>query len=209
MTSSPSKKFNSPFWFLLISVALLTFLWWGSLKISNQWLSQNRVEKQGSRLDKPKENQFPKGHDGYKNLNHIHQFITSEALKVGRVDIQPEQSQARIKKCAQALPLEGWVQLQNLALNEQLEADQRFLSAFILSQVDDPKVIPFLQTVVQAPIRYSKQKSRLYEQEIVIRSQTLMGLRRWKAHPLAQQAAMELATKVDDAFLARLVKLLK
>lgn len=105
------------------------------------------------------------------------EFVEQESLRVGQTDSNPEQTQQRLNEFADQLSPGQAQTLFQTSLDQKISGDQRFLSAYILSLSDQTHVFDALDRLATAPISISpKEAPRLYEQEVMIRTQALEGL---------------------------------
>lgn len=105
-------------------------------------------------------------------------FLQNEAQRIGHIDPEPERTLLRLKDFAQKLGPDEFVTLSRAALNIQLGGDMRFLAVYLMSLAEGSGAVPPLMTVAEAPLPKVRMDSRLYDQEILIRTQALEGIAR-------------------------------
>lgn len=170
------------------AVALLVFIFnrSDSNKIDsnlNRLANQAEVHSQGGSPNqadtanpKPSSNPDPNRATNSNPPSAIEKFIHSESLKVGRTDSDPDRSFRRLKSVARRLKSMDMATLKRTALNLELNNDQRFLAVYLLSLAESALALPALNEIALAPIKETDTASRLYAEELVVRTQALEGL---------------------------------
>jgi len=136
-----------------------------------------------------------------KKLSPVERFVNMESQKVGRPDPNPTKSFERLKAVARSLGPKDIEALKHTALNNELENDRRFLSVYVLALAETETAAPALMSIALDPLTIQDMSSRLYAEELMIRTQALEGLANYQPSrgtgPL--QKYLE---KQDNAFLA-------
>jgi hypothetical protein len=130
-------------------------------------------------------------------LTPVEKFVYSESLKIGRADPSPERTHRKLKAVARGL---GRLDMENLkiaALNTAFDNDRRFMSVFLLALSEKDAAAPALLSIALTPLSIQDTGSRLYAEELMIRTQALEGLGAARPGTLK-----DFLRKQDNAFLA-------
>lgn len=110
------------------------------------------------------------------SLTEIQEFVRLESLAIGHIDENPEATKQKLVEYVEALDVEGFATLANLALNVKNNGDQRFLAVYLMALSTSEIVVDHLMDVAEAPMPSARMDERLMDQEIIIRTQALEGL---------------------------------
>lgn len=130
-------------------------------------------------------------------------LVRSEALRVGKIDRNPEQTYKDVEAKARTLPRGDLAILSSIALNPKLQNDLRFTSVFLLSLSRNKASLPALERVALASIPSDLPiNSPLYTEELVIRMQAIEGLRRFQTKGKKSGPLVDYIKRQKNTFLA-------
>ncbi len=136
-----------------------------------------------------------------QNLTPVERFIQQESARVGKPDPDPISTQRKLKALAESLKRLDIQSLKRAALDHSLNNDQRFLSAYILSLSSSPDTKAALFSIASDPLTVQDISSRVYAEELMIRTQALEGLS--KHQPRTGRGPIDdFLARQDNSFLA-------
>lgn len=158
----------------------------------------------------PAEETTPTENPEVSKLTPIERFVHQESLKVGKADPTPDETYQRLRRVAKSLRKDDIQSLKRDALNQELENDRRFLSVYLLALNSSPSAVPALLAVALEPLSIQDISSRLYAEELMIRTQALEGLSQVSDSRARGGALENFLKRQDNAFLAdQAMRLLK
>lgn len=135
------------------------------------------------------------------SLTPVERFIRQESVRVGKPDPDPMSTQKKLKAVAESLKKMDIQNLKRAALDHSLNNDQRFLSAYILSLSSSAETKSALFSIASDPLTVQDISSRLYAEELMIRTQALEGLA--KHQPRTGRGPLDdFLARQDNSFLA-------
>lgn len=129
-------------------------------------------------------------------------WLKSEALKIGRIDPNPDQTHQRLKQKATRLDGKELRTLKRLALTTNLSADARFLAVYLLSLAQDAGAVTLLKEVCLSRIPDSLS-DREHSDELILRAQSLEALVQRLSPGEARKLLQEILTRASDPILAQ------
>ena len=203
------KKEKQPTWahfslFLSAMIAILVASWWFSTtweeptKKATQTQLANEKGKPPQIAPTPTaastEAKLPKG--------GVEEFIHQEARAMGKTDQTPTTTKERLQTIADRLEKRDLTQLLKLAIDFKRNGDERFLSVYLMSLSQHPQAAATLMGVALTPFPQQKLDPRLYDQEVVIRSQALEGIARQKPPEKSRQHLKKFLASQNNVPLA-------
>lgn len=145
----------------------------------------------------------PHQSDPESELSAIDQIVQREALKIGRVDSNPNETEKRLILIARRLTLNQLNRLKQIANDQSRNGDDRFIAVFFLGRSENVQTIPLLLTVADSPLPYSASQGALYEQEVLIRSAALEEISNQTDRAQVRRELLKYLARQDSLALAR------
>lgn len=186
-------------------LALSIFTWLEQTKQIQSPLSQRRARmvKPTLKFKKVQRNLANKDQPEVTTAaaSRIEQFLQNEAPLIAKVDPNPEETEKRLLEFGRSLNADDFVTLRASALDFARSGDERFLSVYLLSQSSGAEVEAELMTIAEAPLPKEKMDSRLYDQEIIIRTQALEGIAQMADKRRARERLREYLARQENVSL--------
>lgn len=126
--------------------------------------------------------------------------LKSEARLVGQVDENPERTKEHLSEIAAGLSHQDLAVLSGVALDRIVDADERFLAAYLMAENRTADPYAALTRVATAPIDRGLNE-RIRDFEIQVRAQAVEGLGKLRNDTRAEWALKGVAAKSREAFL--------
>ncbi len=141
--------------------------------------------------------------DSSSEVSVIDRIVQTEALKIGRVDSSPKETEKRLHLIAQGLTMNQLNRLKQIANDQSLNGDDRFIAVFFLGQSQNVQALPLLLAVADSPLPYSAEQGALYEQEVLIRSAALEEISNQTDRSQVRRELLKYLARQDNLRLAR------
>jgi hypothetical protein len=145
----------------------------------------------------------PHQSDPESELSAIDQIVQQEALKIGRVDSNPNETEKRLLLIARGLTVNQLNRLTQIANDQSRNGDDRFIAVFFLGRSQNVQTIPLLLTVADSPLPYSASHGALYEQEVLVRSAALEEISVQTDRAQVRSELLKYLARQDKLALAR------
>ncbi len=132
----------------------------------------------------------------------VEKWVGAESAKMGKVDIDPVGTEARLKLIAHQLTDSDLATLKRIALDRTAMADQRFLSVYMLGLSDSESATESLKIITASSIEKPNQ-DRDYSDELSVRLHALESLMRKLSPNDSIQYLKTLLGASDNPVIAR------
>jgi hypothetical protein len=141
--------------------------------------------------------------DSSSEISAIDQIVQTEALKIGRVDSNPNETEKRLLLIARGLTMNQLNRLKQIANDQSLNGDDRFIAVFFLGRSQNVQSLPLLLDVADSPLPSSAKQGALYEQEVLIRSAALEEISNQTDRTQVKRELLKHLARQDNFRLAR------
>lgn len=186
--------------FLLVGLLVFTVATKPKLK-SNSVPSTSETSPSSSKKTKDTSAFSPAPTEDLEHLSAVEKFVAGESLKVGKPDSNPQKSFEKLQAVARGLKRMDVENLKKTALNNELNNDRRFMSVYLLTLADNASTAPALMSIALDPLTIQDMSSRLYAEELMIRTQALQGLAKYQPNE-GEGPLHQYLQKQDNSFLA-------
>lgn len=135
----------------------------------------------------------------------LRRWVTEEAVKVGRVDSNPSTTVLRLKKKALSLSPGQLELLKNVALDQTVGGDERFLAVYMIGLSESAAAKDDLKAIGTAPIP-ATGNDRAYSDEVVIRAHAMEGAIKHMSPSDSVKFLQDILSTTQDPSLTRHAK---
>ena len=128
------------------------------------------------------------------------EVLHEEAQRVGKIDESPAESKKRLEALAASLTKAEVKWLSTRALDTNIDADERFLAAYLIAERRSNDAFMALKQIAAAPTD-NKLSERMKDMEFQVRAQAIEGLGKLRNDVRAEKALKDVAMHSQEAFL--------
>jgi hypothetical protein len=130
---------------------------------------------------------------------NLEQKLKSESARVGKVSENPAEDRKRLKEWALSFSVADLQQIKTLVLDQDADADTRFLGVFLMSDSELPEAVSLLSDIALAPVT---GQDRQLNFETTIRMQAIDGIINNPHKEITVPALKNIQKKTDQSLFA-------